>query len=649
MTHATWGVSAKRLLELCKLYNWPCNVQSKNKSTVLTFAQSTSVKVPWRKDMISARSPQIIIPACSQNDDTLVIRYLHEVITPLLAWDASCDQELDVLWHTATFIDENHRRQCVNGWEERLRLGYKKNILIDWYNKTLESRQEEQLLSTMYKRFSLDDYPNMYAIASNMKRHAIVMLGPTNSGKTYQALQLLKKAKNGAYLGPLRLLALEVYEELNEDGVKCSLLTGEEQILEHGAAHTASTVEMMQSNIELDTVVIDEVQMLADEERGWAWTQAIVGCPAETMILVGAPEIWPLLKSLLQRLNVTYTVERKQRLQPLHIDNRAITIDDAKDGDAFVVFSRKDVFLYQELLAKKGLSTAVIYGALGPEVRRSEAERFRSGQAKVLIATDAIGMGLNLPISRIVLTTAEKFNGVAVNFISPALVRQIAGRAGRYGKFDDGIVTALDQDTLNYVSQCMAHVTKVQHLKVAVAPTVQQLRFLANEMKISSTSKALRTWRNKLLLNDSNFFAAPLYERLLLAEELENHGPSLTFEDVTKLSMAPLPRNQDVRLAFMLWIKSLNTARKLEHPAVLRWTQFHNEQDYLGIEEAERFYHTATLYCWLNTACPNDFPDGDAAQEARTKASKILIKLLKIRASMLVESGRIKNKLKRKV
>lgn len=117
-----------------------------------------------------------------------------------------------------------------------------------------------------------------------MNRKLKFFVGPTNSGKTYNAMKELKEANSGLYLAPLRLLALEGHEELKEAGIENSLITGEEQQINEDAAHVCSTIEMLDFNLDVDVAIIDEVQMLDDIDRGWAWVNAIIGCPAKLLL-----------------------------------------------------------------------------------------------------------------------------------------------------------------------------------------------------------------------------------------------------------------------------------------------------------------------------------------------------------------------------
>ncbi|MBF0165749.1 MAG: hypothetical protein HQM01_14800, partial [Magnetococcales bacterium] len=150
-------------------------------------------------------------------------------------------------------------------------------------------------------------------------RQVRMYLGPTNSGKTFQALQRLIDAENGIYLAPLRLLALEVAETLNEWGVPCNMITGEERVLVEGARHTACTIEMLPLAKRYQVCVIDEAQMLGDADRGWAWTQAILGARAEELLIIGAPECRPAVEKLLALTGDPFDVEYLERLSPLQL------------------------------------------------------------------------------------------------------------------------------------------------------------------------------------------------------------------------------------------------------------------------------------------------------------------------------------------
>lgn len=637
MTLLTWPVSPRSIEDVVNHHNLPLHVVAQAKKCEIFYQEILWLNVPWRNKAIKIQTQKLQVPPPGDaGNATVVLAHLQEFIGKHQGFLASLESEVKEVYAAAKFVDEDHLREFTQRCAEMLHSGARLGAVAQLYQKITNKRMTQDLWGDLTKKLCVDDYPTLFPLANALKRKATVILGPTNSGKTYRAIQILKAAKTGAYWGPLRLLALEIQERMTEENVACSLLTGEERVLVPGAGHVASTVEMMQSDVELETVVIDEVQMLADKDRGWAWTQAIVGCPTKHLVLVGSPDIWEVLRDLLDRLGIEHELIKCERLQPLHVEREACTIEDAKPGDAFVVFSRKDVFFYQEMLAKRGLATAIIYGALGPEVRRSEAQRFRSGEAKVLIATDAIGMGLNLPIARIVFTTMEKFDGIEVNAIEPSLVKQIAGRAGRYGQFADGHVTGLDEEILAYVRQCLNAKTKVPSQKLSVAPSVAQLSLLAKEMQIAHPSKALIAWRTKLLLADPTFFAAPMYERVELAIEMEENFPSLGFEEIARLSMVPLPRVPEVKQVLFAWLNGLNSSKQDKSEPIIAWGHPNSAIATLSLVESECLYHTASMYCWIARSFPKVFTDEAGAQETRTMVADHLIALLRERARTLI-------------
>jgi len=291
----------------------------------------------------------------------------------------------------------------------------------------------------------LGDYPARFPLARSVPRRWTLYVGPTNSGKTYTALKVLKAATRGAYLAPLRLMALENADVLNEAGVKCTLVTGEERRTVPGARHVACTIEMADLGTLLDVAVVDEAQLLLDPDRGWAWTQALVGLPAEHLVLTGSPECEAAIVALAGRLAEALTVVTLDRKSPLVVRPAPVKVRDLRAGDALVVFSRRAALDWRAALMGQGFSVATLYGALGPDVRRHEARRFRDGQAQLLVATDAIGMGLNLPIGRVVFAELDKFDGQQRRPLTSREIRQIGGRAGRFGLHPHGEVAVLDQ------------------------------------------------------------------------------------------------------------------------------------------------------------------------------------------------------------
>lgn len=293
-----------------------------------------------------------------------------------------------------------------------------------------------------------------FAEVREMHRHFILHIGPTNSGKTFRSLERLKLARRGVYLGPLRLLALEVYEQMNKYEVPCTMRTGQECIEEDGSRVTASTIEMADFDENYDIAVIDEAQMVTDPDRGHSWTKAILGIRAGEIHICMSPAAEQAIIHLIELCGDDYEVERYERKTALICEDEPFVFpDDVRKGDALIVFSKKSVLDVAGRLEEQKINASVIYGSLPPEIRRRQMHQFNRGKTKVVVATDAIGMGLNLPVRRIVFLQAEKYDGVSRRPLLVSEIKQIAGRAGRFGIYDSGYVTAMGEEALQYIRQ----------------------------------------------------------------------------------------------------------------------------------------------------------------------------------------------------
>ena len=284
-----------------------------------------------------------------------------------------------------------------------------------------------------------DEYPEARA----MQRHFVLHIGGTNTGKTYAGFQQLKYAGSGIYLAPLRLLALEAQELMLDEGVPCALSTGEEEDWQPGDTHLAATAEKLDIHKRYDVAVIDECQMIADPARGYAWTRAILGILSPEIHLCAAPEAKSLLLRLIQSCGDSYEVINHQRKTPLICMSRPTDLLQLQPGDALITFSKTSVLSTAEELREHGMRAAIVYGALPYSTRRKQVEAFLNGEVDYVVSTDAIGMGLNLPIRRIIFMETEKFDGRERRPLKPEEIQQIAGRAGRYGMYDKGYVGAV--------------------------------------------------------------------------------------------------------------------------------------------------------------------------------------------------------------
>lgn len=337
---------------------------------------------------------------------------------------------------------------------------------LAWLRRTMPEAVCSETLFTLYPKFRrykvrnrilelVPARPEMeFAEVRELRRHFIFHIGPTNSGKTFQALERLKEAACGVYLGPLRLLALEVYERMNEMGVPCTMRTGQECIEEENSRVTASTIEMADFDENYDIAVIDEAQLVADTDRGHSWTKAVLGLRAEEIHICMSPAAEQVICHLVGLCGDDYEVRRYERKTELICEDRPFVFpDDVREGDALIAFSKKSVLDVAGRLEEAGVSSSVIYGSLPPEIRRRQTRLFNRGKTKVAVATDAIGMGLNLPVRRIVFLQADKFDGTSRRPLRTPEIKQIAGRAGRYGLYDKGYVSAMGEQELEYIRE----------------------------------------------------------------------------------------------------------------------------------------------------------------------------------------------------
>ena len=283
-------------------------------------------------------------------------------------------------------------------------------------------------------------YPYEWFPATRMMQRTVHLhVGPTNSGKTYNALKALESARTGIYAGPLRLLAHEVYSRFTAKGLPCALITGEELRIPEGVNQyfRSCTVEMSPLNERVDVAVIDEIQMIADPERGWAWTQAFLGIQAKELHLCGEERAVDIIRDICARLGDKCIVHRYERLNPLHFmkDSLKGDFNNLRTGDAVVSFTRVGLHsLKAGIEEKTGKRCAIVYGSLPPETRAQQAALFNEpdNEYEILVASDAIGMGLNLEIKRVVFESASKFDGSTHRLLTVPEVKQIGGRAGRY-------------------------------------------------------------------------------------------------------------------------------------------------------------------------------------------------------------------------
>ncbi|MBI5931243.1 MAG: hypothetical protein HY862_18185 [Chloroflexi bacterium] len=372
-------------------------------------------------------------------------------------------------------------------------------------------------------------------------QRVIVHIGPPNSGKTHDALTALAEAGSGWYLAPLRLLAFEVFDRLNMNGVRCNLLTGEEYIPVDGATFTASTIEMFNAQYSGKCVIIDEAQMLADPDRGWAWTRALMEARAPEIHVIGPKAALNLVKTMAESVSMPVEIVEHQRLAPIKVADYPWSLSKLPKRTILVAFSRSMVLELKTRLETMRRKVSVVYGSLPPEVRRRQADRFAEGKTEICIATDAVGMGLNLPADYVCFFEVDKFDGRERRMLTPSEVQQIGGRAGRFGFSEAGEVGAMDKFGLTTVLRLFnAPVPHLTHARIA--PSVEELELLPGTF-----AERLQEWARLQSIPDhlrSVLKTADMTERVELARMLQpDEVEQLGLKMALKLVNAPTREN----------------------------------------------------------------------------------------------------------
>ncbi len=258
----------------------------------------------------------------------------------------------------------------------------------------------------------------------------IALLGPTNTGKTHLAIEKMLEFNSGIFGLPLRLLAREVYDKcVNKVGdEKVALITGEEKIIPNSAQYFICTVEAMPKDKEVDFIAIDEIQMCGDRERGHIFTDRLLNFSGEVLTMFLGSQI---MKNIISEIIPETHFMEQQRFSKLSYNgHKKISRLDRKS--ALIAFSVEEVYAIAELVRRQKGGAAVIMGSLSPKTRNSQVEIYQSGDVDYLVATDAIGMGLNMDIEQVSFSNLKKFDGKKTRRLRTTEISQIAGRAGRY-------------------------------------------------------------------------------------------------------------------------------------------------------------------------------------------------------------------------
>ena len=477
-----------------------------------------------------------------------------------------------------------------------------------------EQRLREELLAK-----TIRDFKNLFPLARSLNRKITFHVGPTNSGKTYAAMQRLSSATTGYYLAPLRLLALEGYESMRRAGITVSLITGEEEIVDDESTHISSTIEMLNLDVDVDICVIDEIQMVSDRDRGWAWANALIGTPAKELILTGSADALKAVSEVVAYLGEELEVVHFERKNPLVMMKHPTPIKNIEPQSAIVAFSRKEVLSYKHRLSQQ-YKVSVVYGNLSPEVRREEARKFREGETEVLVATDAIAMGLNLPIKSLLFSRDNKFDGVGRRELSTTEVLQISGRAGRYGMEECGYVGALDGGTLQTIENRFYSSLPDIELPFLVMASLDHVMLIGEILQTEELVEILSFFADNMEF-DGPFEAANIDSMLEVAQIVGEYDLDLRAK--YHLSCAPVSINSPyIESVFKRYLKHLERDEPILYipPRELPPYAITNDE----LLNAEDRVKEVSLYLWLSFKFADKFLETQKAIEARVRLNRFI-------------------------
>ncbi|RNF08260.1 putative RNA helicase [Trypanosoma rangeli] len=503
-----------------------------------------------------------------------------------------------------------------------------------------------------------------YPKARFMRRRFVFHYGPTNSGKTHVALEALVQAKSGVYCAPLKALAAQVWKRIDAR-VPCDLLIGDERRFGGGAEHVSCTVEMTPLDFQIDVGVIDEVQLIADRDRGWAWTRALFGLPAREIHLCGEERAIPLIRKLLYKTRELPRLELVQhkRLVPLKVSpSLSGDLGRIENGDTLVCFSRRAIFdMKKKLDGIPGVVPHCIYGSMPFSVREAQADAFNNGvqagiqdnggKRHVLISTDAIAYGLNMSIERIIFTTMKKFDGKQVILLPQATVLQVAGRAGRFGLLRSHLVgrcTTLDSDDFAFLCEAVNSRTPLLE-KAGLLPTADilelfiRLRGLEEGKNVANEDSTTFYKRMKEFTECCQaadlFFPCDLSRSLLkIAKELET-VTDLSLSD--RILFCYVPLNSHGKETFELlraFARDHAAGREVllcidsEFEKVVQQCDRISGGDMRRVQQVlakmEHLYRMAEMYCWLAWRFGKTFVHLEPAMALKEKAAARIEEML---------------------
>ncbi|KAL8211274.1 hypothetical protein R6Q57_005711 [Mikania cordata] len=505
--------------------------------------------------------------------------------------------------------------------------------------------ESERFLFPLFVEYCLEEFPDeikkfrsmissadltkpetWFPFARAIKRKIIYHCGPTNSGKTYNSLQRFMEAKKGIYCSPLRLLAMEVFDKVNSLGVYCSLLTGQEKKYVPFGNHTACTVEMVSTEELYEVAVIDEIQMMSDVYRGYAWTRALLGLQADEIHLCGDPSVLGIVRKICQETGDELIENHYERFKPLVVEAKTLLGDirNVRSGDCVVAFSRREIFEVKLAIEKHtNHKCCVIYGALPPETRRHQANLFneQGNEYDILVASDAVGMGLNLNIRRIVFYSLSKYNGDKIVPVPASQVKQIAGRAGRRGSiFPDGLTTTLHLDDLDYLIECLQKPFE-EAKKVGLFPFFEQVELFAGQIADVTFSQLLQKFGENCRLDGYYFLCR--HDHIKKVANMLEKVQGLSLEDRFNFCFAPVNiRDPKAMYHLLRFAQSYSQNVPVSLAMGMPKSSARNDTELLDLESK---HQVLSMYLWLSNHFKEEtFPYVKKAEAMATDIAELL-------------------------
>lgn len=517
--------------------------------------------------------------------------------------------------------------------------------VLDYLIKLGPCKESDRFLFPIFMEFCLKQFPEeimrfrtlvqsadltkphtWFPFARAMKRKIVYHCGPTNSGKTYNALQRYMEAKSGIYCSPLRLLAMEVFDKVNALGVYCSLHTGQEKKCVPFANHVACTVEMASTDECYEVAVIDEIQMIGDQVRGFAWSRALLGLKADEIHVCGDPSCLSLVRNICADTGDELIEHHYGRFKPLVVEAKTIlgNFQNIQSGDCIVAFSRREIFeikLAVERFTKH--RCCVIYGALPPETRKQQANLFNSqdNEYDVLVASDAVGMGLNLNIRRVVFYGLIKHNGDKRLPVPASQVKQIAGRAGRRGSvYPEGLTTTFQLEDLDYLIECLK-TTFVECKSAGLFPCFEQVELFAGQLPDITFSQLLEKFAESCHLDGAYFLCR--HDHIKRVAHMLDRVPGLSLEDRYSFCFSPVNTRDPQAMSSLLrfafqYSKNLPVRIAMGVPK----ESAKNDEDLLNLETK---HQVLSMYMWLSQHfSEGTFPYKETAERMASDIAELL-------------------------